>query len=596
MARIYSRQLFRFTRASLPPPSKYIDRCPSPFCSFAEPDLSLDARNPPRHNRCHSLLQSCQSMRELVQIHGHLITSGLFNHHFWANRVLLQASEFGDIVYTVLIFKLINVPNAFCINRVIKAYSLSSDPLEAVFVYFQWLGDGFRPDTYTFLSLFCACASIGCGSSGRKCHGQAFKNGVDCVMVLRNSLIHMYGCCGHIELGRKVFDEMLTLDLVSWNSIVTAYARVGDLHTAHDMFDAMPERNVVSWNLMISEYLRGGSPGCAMKLFRNMMKIGIRGNSTTMVNILGACGRSARLNEGRSVHGFMYRTSMKFCVFIDTALVDMYGKCQRVSVARRLFDRMVNRNLVTWNAMVLGHCLHGNPEDGLKLFEEMAAKLRERNGEAGSGKKFKQDEGERKVFLDQITFIGVLCACARAGLLEDANNYFDEMINVFLVRPNFAHYWCLANVYVAAGLIQQAVEILRNMPEDIEDFSSELVVWTNLLATCRFGGDVSLGEQIANYLIDMEPKNESYYRLLLNIYAVAGRWEDVSRIKVLMKEKRLGTFPGCRLVDLKEIVHRLKLGNLLQEGMKETNTVMHKLASEVSLLSTIAAGQSDLRV
>lgn len=525
-----------------------------------------------------------------------MITSGRFKHHFWAHRVLFQASEFGDVIYTVLVFRYINIPNTFCINRVIKAYSLSIVPLEAVSLYFEWLGNGFRPDSYTFLSLFSACANFGCGASGRKCHGQAFKNGIDSVMVLRNSLIHMYGCCGHIELGRKVFDEMSSWDLVSWNSIVTAYARTGDLHTAHDLFDAMPERNIVSWNLMISEYLRGGNPGCAMKLFRNMVNIGIRGNNTTMVNVLGACGRSARLNEGRSVHGFMYRTSMKFCVFINTALVDMYSKCQRVSIARRVFDRMLSRNLVTWNAMVLGHCLHGNPDDGLKLFQEMAAKLREINGEIGNGKKFKQDEGKRNVYPDQITFIGVLCACARAGLLKDANNYFNEMINVFLVRPNFAHYWCLANVYVAAGLIQQAVEILRNVPEDDEDFSSDSVVWINLLTMCRFVGDVSLGEQIAKYLIDLEPKNDSYYRLLLNIYAVAGRWEDVSRIKLLMKEKRLGTMPGCRLVDLKEIVHRLKLGNLLQDGMKETNTVMHKLASEVSLLSSIAAGQSDFGV
>lgn len=502
----------------------------------------------------------------------------------------MQASEIGDIVYTLLIFRHINVPNTFCINRVIKAYSLTTVSIEAVFVYFEWLGNGFRPDTYTFLSLFCACASFGCGASGRKCHGQAFKNGVDCVMVLRNSLIHMYGCCGDIELSRKVFDEMSTQDLASWNSIVTAYARVGDLHTAHDMFDVMPERNVVSWNLMISEYLRGGNPGCAMKLFRNMVKIGVRGNGTTMVNVLGACGRSARLNEGRSIHGFMYRASVKFCIFVDTALIDMYSKCQKVAVARRVFDRMLNRNLVTWNAMVLGHCLHANPEDGLKLFEEMAANLREENAKTGNDIKIGRDNDKGEVFPDKITFIGVLCACARAGLLQDANKYFDEMVDVFLVRPNFAHYWCLANVYVAAGLIQQAVEILRNFPKDDEGFSSESFVWTNLLASCRFVGDVSLGAQIANYLIDMEPKNASYYRLLLNIYAVAGKWEDVTRVKLLMKEKRLGTMPGCRLVDLKDIVHRLKLGNLLQEGMNETNTVMHKLANEVSLLSTIAVG------
>jgi pentatricopeptide repeat protein len=49
----------------------------------------------------------------------------------------------------------------------------------------------------------------------------------------------------------------------------------------------------------------------------------------------------------------------------------MYGKCRRVGAARKVFDRLEIRNLVCWNAMILGHCVYGEPGDGIRLFHEM---------------------------------------------------------------------------------------------------------------------------------------------------------------------------------------------------------------------------------
>nr|POE59511.1 pentatricopeptide repeat-containing protein [Quercus suber] len=136
----------------------------------------------------------------------------------------------------------------------------------------------------------------------------------------------------------------------------------------------------------------------------------------------------------------------------------------------------------------------------------------------------------------------------------------------------------MANLYAKLGLIQKAEEILRNMPED-EDKSSESLQWANLLSSCRFLGDVSLGERIAKSLIDMDPQNPSYYQLLLNVYAVAGQWEDVARVKEMMNDRNVGRMPGCNLIDLKELVHSLKVGDYWQERMEEASMMMDKLKS-----------------
>ncbi|KAE8010662.1 hypothetical protein FH972_007013 [Carpinus fangiana] len=581
MARVSMRELIRFRNSVLVQPTSKTNLSSSPFSSSCTPSERTATWVCQRR----FVLETCQNARQLFQIQAHLITSGLFHNPFWAGRVLQYSSDFSDIDYTVLIFRYTAWPDRLCINTVIKAYSNSRVPFQAVVFYFEWLKNGFLPNSYTFVPLVGSCAKMGCVKSGQKCHGQAVKNGVDCVLPVQNSLIHMYGCSGEIDLASKVFVKMSKRDLVSWNSIIDSYARLGSLGLAHNLFDVMPERNVVSWNIMINGYLKGGNPGCGLKLFREMVKLGLRGSDTTVVSMLTACGRSARLKEGRSVHGFLIRMFLRSNIVIDTALIDMYSRCKRVDIARRVFERRANRNLVCWNALILGHCLHGNPDDGLTLFGEMLGRTKSKHGETNLGKSLRPDEGQERIIPDEITYVGVLCACARSGLLTEGRNYFTQMINVFCLKPNFAHYWCMANLYAAVGLIQQAEEILRNMPEDDDNKTSESLFWANLLGSCRFQGDVSLGEQIAKSLIDMEPQKPSYYQLLLNVYAVGGRWEDVARIREMMKDRKVGRMPGCNLIDLKEIVHKLKVGDNLREGMEEVSMLMGELAQKFSFSS-----------
>uniref|UniRef100_A0A5B7B1I3 Pentatricopeptide repeat-containing protein n=1 Tax=Davidia involucrata TaxID=16924 RepID=A0A5B7B1I3_DAVIN len=333
---------------------------------------------------------------------------------------------------------------------------------------------------------------------------------------------------------------------------------------------------------MIAGYLNGGNPGCGLKLFREMLKTGLRGSNTTIVSVLTACGRSARLKEGRSVHGSFMRTHTKSSLIINTALIDMYSKCRRVDAAQLVFDRVSSKNLVCWNAMILGHCIHGNSEDGLNLYAEMVGRTRSKDGENNFDKN--RDLKGQGIIPDEITLIGVLCACARGGLLTEGRNYFRQMIDVFRMKPNFAHYWCMANLFASVGLMQEAEEILINVSID-EDVSPESSLWAGLLGSCRFQGNVILGERIAKTLIELEPHNYLCYALLLNVYAVAGQWEHVVRMKEMMKERGVRRMPGCSLVDLKELVHNFKMGDKWGRGTQEV-MLTDELAQRLSLLTT----------
>uniref|UniRef100_K7LNK7 Pentatricopeptide repeat-containing protein n=1 Tax=Glycine max TaxID=3847 RepID=K7LNK7_SOYBN len=480
-----------------------------------------------------ALLQnSCRNARHLLQMQALLVTSSLFRNPFLARTVLSRASHLCNFAYTLLIFRTINSLGTFCVNTVIKSYCNSHAPREAIVFYFRSLMCGFFPNSYTFVPLVASCAKMGCIDSGKECHAQATKNGVDSVLPVQNSLIHMYACCGDVQLARVLFDGMLSRDLVSRNSIIDGIMMVGELNAAHRLLNEMPDRNLVTWNVMISGYLKGRNPGYAMKLFREMGRLGLRGDARTM--------------EGKSVYGSIVRMLVRSSLILDTVLIDMYCKCRKVEDARRVFERMGERNLVSWNAMILGHCIRGSPEDGLGLFDVMI----------GMGKmKYGVESDETPRLLPD-------------EMLAEGRSFFKQMTDAFGVKPNYAHFWCMANLLANLGLVGEAEEFLRSIAEFDGDMSRESLAWASLLGLCHFKRDAYLGERIAKILIEMDPKNRACYQFLLIIYAVSAQWQNVSGVQKLIKERRLGIIARSSLVDLKNIVHNFKVTDKGQEGIE----------------------------
>ncbi|KAL6880400.1 hypothetical protein ACP4OV_011965 [Aristida adscensionis] len=357
-----------------------------------------------------------------------------------------------------------------------------------------------------------------------------------------NALLHLYAAAGSIPCARHLFEEMPFRDIASYNTVMTAFATGADggIHAAREVFDGMQQRNVVSWNVMINGYVKAKRPEQALEVVRWMAEIGVRGTATTMVSAATACARLGRLGAGREVHCAFLRRFEDDNLLVWTSLVDMYGKCRRVKDARKLFDRLKVKNLICWNAMIIGHCLYGDPNDGIALFHEMVG--------PGNG-----SDGRRGLQPDEVTFIGVLCACARLGLINDGKGYFEQMTTIYNLKPTFAHYWCMANIYGSVGLLEEAESLLKSAPDDLKARALG-----GLLGLCRFRGEWELGERIALRLIDLEPSNNAHYALLCSVYAAAGRWDEAHRVKAVIKERDQRFSPGHRLVNLNDIVHLFK--------------------------------------
>ncbi|TXG59496.1 hypothetical protein EZV62_014069 [Acer yangbiense] len=149
------------------------------------------------------------------------------------------------------------------------------------------------------------------------------------------------------------------------NRLLDMVAKVGFLEQARKLFDEMRERDNFSWTAMISGYVRYDKPLEALELYRTM-QISEKSisNKFTVSSALAAASVIQCLRLGKEIHGYITRTGLDSDEVVWSALSDMYGKCGNINEARRIFDKMVDRDVVSWTAMIGRYFEEGRREEG----------------------------------------------------------------------------------------------------------------------------------------------------------------------------------------------------------------------------------------
>jgi pentatricopeptide repeat protein len=235
----------------------------------------------------------------------------------------------------------------------------------------------------------------------------------------------------------------------------------------------------------------------------------------------------------------------------------MYAKCGSIEIARHLFDKMVKRDVVSWNTIISGYGMHGRGEDALALFSQMQ---------------------EKDMVPNSITFISVLSACSHAGLVNEGWHYFDCMNKVYCISPGMKHYACMVDLLGRAGLLDEAQNFIQKMP-----IQPDAGVWGALLGACRIHGNVDLGECIAKQLLELESEDAGHYVLVSNIYAAAGRWDDVSRMRTLMKKRELKKTPGYSFIEVNNRTHAFVVGDRSHPQSEQIYALLENLAGQMEV-------------
>ncbi|KMS99599.1 hypothetical protein BVRB_1g022460 [Beta vulgaris subsp. vulgaris] len=430
-------------------------------------------------------------------------------------------------------------PNLVSWNGLIAGFNQSGKYQEAMHAFYNMHLQGCQPDGSSFSSVLSAIADLEAVNAGIQVHGYVIKRGFTSDKWVVSSLVDMYGKCACVSQMKHVFEEMGCVEVGTCNAVLSALARNGLVDDALAMFNQMREQavdlNVVSWTSMIGCCAQNGKDIEALELFIEMQCVGVKPNVVTIPCLLPACGNIAALMHGKAAHCFSLRRGLVNDVFVGSALIDMYAKCGKIRDSQLCFDAMPTRNSVSWNTIIGGYAMHGKDKEALEMFDLMVK----------SGQK-----------PNSVTFTCFLSACNQKGLVDEGWHCFNSMHGEHGVEAKMEHYACMVSLLGRVGKLEEAYSLIKEMP-----FEPNACVWGALLSSCRIYKNLQLGEIAAERLFKLEPRNPGNYVLLSNIYASKRMWDDVDRVRDLMKEIGLKKNPGCSWIEIKNKVHMLLAGD-----------------------------------
>ncbi|KAL4605902.1 hypothetical protein ACB092_09G063600 [Castanea dentata] len=246
-------------------------------------------------------------------------------------------------------------------------------------------------------------------------------------------------------------------------------------------------------------------------------------------------------------------------VVLGTAMIDMYVKCGNVDSAREIFDRMQEKNVISWSAMIAAYGYHGQGWKAFAIFPMML----------GCG-----------ILPNRITFVSLLCACSHAGLVEEGLQLVSLMWDDYAVRPDVKHYTCMVDLLGRAGRLDEALKLIENITVEKDEG-----LWRALLGACTILGRLDLAEKAAKLLPELQPQNPRHFVLLSNIYSKAGKGKDVANIRDLMMQRRLKKVPGWTWIEVDEKIYQFSVGDKTHVRSKEIYGMLKSLRKKLELAS-----------
>lgn len=464
------------------------------------------------------------SLRIGKSIHAVVLRAGFESLVNISTALVDMYSKLGSVTTSRLIFNSMNDKTIVTWNSMIDGYVQSENPEEALAIFQKMLDEGFEPSNVTIMEGLHACADLGDLDRGKFIHELAHKMKLESDVSVMNSLISMYCKCKRVDIASKIFTNMQNKTPVSWNAMILGYAQNGCVNEALSHFCEMQSQN-------------------------------IKPDSFTMVSVISALAELSITRQAKWIHGLVIRTCLDKNVFVMTALVDMYAKCGVIDTAKKLFDMMEERHVITWNAMIDGYGTHGLGKKALDVFNEMQMGITKPN---------------------VTTFLSVISACSHSGLVEEGLKYFDSMKIDYGLEPAMDHYGAMVDLLGRAGRLNEAWSFIQKMP-----LKPGITVFGAMLGACKIHNNVELAEMTAKKIFELEPDDGGYHVLLSNIYATASMWDRVSKVRMLMKSKELKKTPGCSLLDLKYEFHTFHSGSTDHPQSKQIYTFLETLGDKI---------------
>ncbi|XP_024518157.1 pentatricopeptide repeat-containing protein At1g11290, chloroplastic-like [Selaginella moellendorffii] len=223
---------------------------------------------------------------------------------------------------------------------------------------------------------------------------------------------------------------------------------------ASKMFDTIQNRDVVLWNTFISSLAQADRVKDSFQVFRRMQLEGVRPNKVTFASVIDVCTSLSSLADGMLVAALVLESGLGSDTVLGNAIIDLYGKCGSLENAWEAFDRMENKDVVSWTTILGAYSQHGLFSEVVGLFNKMLL------------------EG---ITPSTVTFVTVLYACAECKALEvgkkiharvmEAGLEFDELLSS-----------AIRSLYAECGYLEEVCRVFHGRKQE-----QEVAAWNGMV-------------------------------------------------------------------------------------------------------------------
>ena len=525
-----------------------------------------------------------------LQLHSIVVKTGLESDVVVGNSFITMYSRGGSFRDARRVFDEKVVKDMITWNSLLSGLSQGGNlGFEAVLVFREMMREGVELDHVSFTSVITTCCHENDLKIARQIHGLCLKRGYATLVSVGNMLMTSYWKCGVVEAARSVFGEMSERNVISWttmisankddavsifhkmrldgvfpneitfiglinavkcneqikegvkihgiciktgfaskpsigNSFITMYAKFEALEDAKKAFDEINVKEIISWNAMISGFAQNGFSLEALGMFLSAAAEATP-NEYTFGSVLNAIASAENisLRHGQRCHAHILKLGLNSCPVVSSALLDMYAKRGSIDESEKVFDEMSEKNQFVWTSIISAYSSHGDFESVMNSFQEMVSE---------------------NIAPDLITFLSVLTACNRKGMVDKGYEIFNSMTKDYSLEPSHEHYSCIVDMLGRAGRLKEAEELMSEVPG-----GPGVSMLQSMLGSCRLHGDSKMGEKVAELVMEMEPKLSGSYVQMYNIHAEMGQWEKAAEIRRKMRKREVKKEIGTSWVD-----------------------------------------------
>ncbi|KAG9157015.1 hypothetical protein Leryth_009060 [Lithospermum erythrorhizon] len=449
-----------------------------------------------------SILKACASLNLYslgLSLHQQITVNGYFSDSFTSSSLVSFYARFGQTCNARKVFDIMPERNIVPWTTIIGCYSRSGDLGCAVSLYNEMVFEGVRPSDVTVVALLSRVMDV----VQLLClHACVIKYGfLLSSLSLMNCLISVYGKCGRVDDGRKLFDSMEIKDIVSWNSLIAGYGL---------------DTNV----------------GEMWRAFCRMRVEGVEPDQQTYTSLLPAIAKERCFEFGKIVHGQMLVSGLELGVHGETALLGLYLKCGNVDDAYRIFEKARNKDMILWMSMVSGLVKNERADRALEVFSWMLS----------SG-----------VMPSATILAATLAACAQLNSLR-----FGSSIYCFVLRHQIhvdaPFQNSLVSMYAKCGKLERSF-IIFDMIEE-----KDVVSWNAIVTGCAQNDQLDTAICLFNEMRIASVKPDSVtVASLLQACAFSGAFHQGKTIHTFVIRSCLAP---CIIVDTALVDMYCKCGNL----------------------------------